>query len=117
MEEPAAAGPADVLDVDDVDAGADAGVDADAVTNAVASAFGSRTFANISVMRFIVPCMPLTATAVVSFSFCAREGGAMTSLAFDPLERFFGGDVGGRVSEGMEGSEDRLVDCVDGGGF
>ena len=63
--------------------------------------------------------MPLTATAVVSFSFCARERGATTSLAFDPLERFFGGDVGGRglVAEVMEGSEDGSVDCIDGGGW
>ena len=35
----------------------------------------------------------------------------MTLLAFDPLEHFFGGDVGGRGSE-MERSEDGLVDCI-----
>ena len=101
-----------------VDVGADA-AGADAETNAVASAFGSRTVANISVIRFIVPCMPLTATAVVSFPFCAWEGGAMASLVLEPLERFFGGDVGGRgwVSEGLEGSEDGPVDCIDGGGW
>ena len=61
--------------------------------------------------------MPLTATAVVSFSFCVQEGGAITSLVFEPLERFFGGDVGGRGPEGSEGLEDGPVDCVlDGGG-
>ena len=107
-------------DDDDTDTdGADA--DADAVTNAVASAFGSRTVANISVMRFIVPCMLLTATAVVSFSFCVREGGEMTSLTFEPLERFFGGDVEGRGFKGMEGvgslAKDGLVDCIDGAGW
>jgi hypothetical protein len=111
----------EVLGVD-VDADADAAgadADADAEANAVASAFGSRTVANISVIRFIVPCMPLTATAVVIFPFCVREGGAMASLDFEPLERFFGGDVGGRgwVSERLEGSEDGLVDCIDGGGW
>ena len=99
----------DVSDVDDHDT--DAGADADAATNAVASAFGSSTVANISVMRFIVPCMPLTATAVVSFSFCVRVSGATTLLAFDPLERFFRGDVGGRGSE-MEGSGDGPADCI-----
>ena len=128
MEDPAVAGgwaacgPMGVLNVDDAGAGADDAddADADAVTNAVASALGSKTFANISVIRFIqvVPCMPLTATAVVSFSFCAREGGAMISLAFDPRERFFRGDVGGRGldTEGLEGSEDGVVDSIDGGG-
>lgn len=42
----------------------------------------------------------------------------MTLFIFDPLERFFGGDVEGRGSglEGMEGSEDGPVDCIDGGG-
>jgi hypothetical protein len=102
------------IPIDDTDTDADA----DAVTNAVASAFGSRTFANISVMQFIVPCMLLTATAVESFSFCVWEGGAITSLLFDPLEYFFGGEVGGKGldSEGLEGLEDGPVDCIDGGG-
>ena len=42
----------------------------------------------------------------------------MISLAFDPRECFFGGDVGGRGldMEGLEGSEDGVVDCIDGGG-
>ena len=63
--------------------------------------------------------MLLTATAVVSFSFCVREGGEMTSLTFEPLEHFFGGDVEGRGLEGMEGhgSEDGLVDCIGGVGW
>ena len=52
----AACGPMGVLNVDDAGAGADDAddADADAVTNAVASALGSKTFANISVIRFIV---------------------------------------------------------------
>jgi hypothetical protein len=43
----------------------------------------------------------------------------MTSLTFEPLEHFFGGDVEGRGLEGMEGhgSEDGLVDCVGGVGW